>query len=704
MWSRIPSADKPTVLRRSSLLGAVSCTTIPRRTTCDYRFGLPRARVTVPRGGLEVFPKFWKISGKSLTKRMKEQIKYFYEFGPFRLDSEERLLSCHGKPVALAPKVTETLLFLLQNAGHLVDKEDLMRRVWPDAFVEEGSLNKNIFLLRKVLGQWDGGRQYIETIPRRGYRFVANVSQVEADKSPCMPRSPVGAKQATPASRIHWLRRQKVGHIVLLVGLTAGLGILWHHGRHRVASNLSSIRSLAVLPLENLSGDPSQNYFADGMTDELITNLGQIRWLRVISRTSVMQYRGTRKPLPQIASELHVEAIVEGTVVRSGDRVRITAQLVQAAEEKHLWAQSYEGNVKDVLGLQDEIAGAVAKQIRGTLSPSEEIRAGVERPANQEAYELYLKGEYLLNRATPVSLQTAIGYFQQTIEKDPNYAPAYLKLASCIQILAIKGGTSKKIAYPRAKLLIDKALELDPQFSAAHAVRGWSLLLYDLDFAAAGIEFKRAVELNPNSAEGHEGLSDYYSTMGQMQEAVDEAQRAREVEPLGSIVNDGLCRTLYFARRYDDALAQCKANLDLDSNQVLGLSQVAAVYAAKGMDAEATSMFLRSLEAADPPAIMISAAKNSASKSGLRGYWEALLPFIPENLDNGNIDSWDAAVAYTRAGNNEKAFTWLEKSVDERCFGITFLGVDPTFDPMRSDPRFVYLLRRVGLPESQARN
>jgi TolB-like protein/DNA-binding winged helix-turn-helix (wHTH) protein len=671
----------------------------------DCRSGFsPYAPHRTPPRSSEVLPKFWKNSGKIIAKRMQSQIKHLYVFGSFRFDPEERLLLRDGRPVPLSPKLTEALFLLVQNAGHLVGKDELMKRLWPDAFVEEGNLNKNIFVLRKTLGQWDGGLEYIETVSKRGYRFVAPVDRVAKTETPqIQTASALNAKEGTSArttARI-WTTLGIGAPLLLALIVVAAWQMNWRKREPAATSFTPAIHSIAVLPLEDLSGDPSENYFADGMTDELITRLGQLTSLRVISRTSAMQYRGAHKPLPQIAHELNVDAIVEGTVVRSGGKVRITAQLIQAHADKHLWAQSYDGDLKDVLSLQNAVANAIAKQIRMNLTPRQQIRAGVDRPANPEAYELYLKGEYSLNRETPDSLRTAIGYFQQTIEKDPNYAPAYVKLSSCIQILAIKRGTSKRIAYPRAKLLIDKALELDPQFSAAHAVRGWSLLLYDFDFAGAGIEFKRAVELDPNGVEGHQGLSDYYASMGQMRESVEEAQRARELDPLALIANVVLCRMLYFARRYDDALAQCKANLDLDANQVRGLSQVAAVYAAKGMDAEATSTFLRSLEAASPPKIMISAANSGASKSGLRGYWEALVPFIPENLDNGNIDSWDAAVAYTSAGNNDKALFWLTKSADARCFGITFLGVDPTFDRLRSDPRFVSLLRRVGLPGNQ---
>jgi TolB-like protein/DNA-binding winged helix-turn-helix (wHTH) protein/Tfp pilus assembly protein PilF len=633
---------------------------------------------------------------------MNQQTKHLYAFGPFRFDPEERLLLRDGKPVALAPKVAETLSLLVHDAGHLVEKDDLIKGLWPDAFVEEGNLNKNIFVLRKTLGQWDGGREYIETVPKRGYRFVAPVNQsVEEDSA---PQPPVEAKTPASSRWVQWLRTVKAMGILLLpvLAVFATWRIPWNRLAQSVPSDIPTIHSLAVLPLENLSGDPSQDYFADGMTDELITTLGQIRSLRVISRTSVMQYRGIHKTLLQIARELKVDAIVEGTVVRSGERVRITTQLIEASTDKHLWAQSYQADVRDVLGLQEEIATAIAQQIQIRLTPPQQIGMGSGRTINPDSYEWYLKGEYFLNRFTPNSTLKAAEYFQRAIEKDTNYAPAYCKLAGTYEILGNMGVIPNELAHLKAKPLIAKALELDPQSGAAHAVRGWSLLLKDLDFAAAGEDFKRAVELSPNQVEGHEGLGDYYATIGQMQQAVLEKERAREVDPVGLIVNWDLCRMLYFARRYDEALAQCKADVDLDTRSWRLFWQLGVVYAAKGMDSEAASAFLQAyvLEGASPG--MIAAMKSEERDSGLRGQWAAFVRLRNRNINNGKGDPFDLAVALAYAGESDKALTWLERAFEARAYGITYIGVDPTFDRLRSDPRFVLLLRRIGLPAAQS--
>ncbi len=581
-------------------------------------------------------------------------------FGVFDIDMQAGQLCKAGLRVKLQEQPFQVLAALLEHPGEVVTREELRQRLWPaDTFVDfDVSLNGALKKLRFALGDAADSPTFIETIPRRGYRFIATVKPVTVDF--------VNRSGPAWAGGLSWPQAAKMS----LIALAAAAAILvvwrldWRARSLAKTNSQTNIQSLAVLPLENLSGDPSQDYFADGMTDELITNLGQIGSLRVISRTSVMQYRGVHKPLPQIARELNVDTIVEGTVVRSGGQVRITAQLIQASADKHLWAQSYERDLKDVLGLQREIANAIAKHVGSTLAPPQ-IRLGSGRPTSPEVYESYLKGEYFLNRFTPDSIRKAADYFQQAIEKDPNYAPAYSKLAGCYQILAGMGAIPKKVAYPKAKVLVAKALELDPQFAAAHAVRGWSLLLYELDFATAGAELKRAVELNPNGVEGHQGLGDYYATMGQLQESVLEVERARELDPLASIVNSDLCTMLFFARRYDEALAQCKANLDLDPNSVRALWFIGDVYAAKGMNSEAVSTFLQAMQLGGAPPGMIAAAKTGDADMALRS---------------------------------------LEKAVEARCYGITYLAVNPMFDELRSDPRFVSLLRRIGLPQSQARN
>jgi TolB-like protein/DNA-binding winged helix-turn-helix (wHTH) protein/Tfp pilus assembly protein PilF len=620
--------------------------------------------------------------------------KNLYEFGPFRLDPAERSLLRDGKPVPLTPKAFELLVLLVENRGHLLNKDELIERVWPNTFVEEANLVQNVSVLRKALDDKNGGVQYIETVPKGGYRFTAAVVD---HTPPARVESP-----AAKAQRSRVTLRVAFGCVLTFLA-TAALVLAIQRGFHVRSSGAAvpRIQSLAVLPLESLPGDSSQDYFADGMTDALITSLGQISSLRVISRTSVMQYRGVHKPLPEIARELNVDAVVEGTVVRSSGRVRIAAQLIQASTDKHLWSQSYQRDLKDVLGLQQEIASAIAKQIRMTLTPGEQIWAGIGQPVNLEAYESYWRGEYFLNRVTPDSIRKAADYFQRAIEKDPNYSAAYIKLAACYELLSEMGAIPQKVAHPKVKPLIAKALELDPQFASAHAVRGWDLLDYDFDFAAAGSEFQRAVELNPNGAEGHLGLSEYYAIMGRMQESVQEAQRARELDPLDLMVNSNLCQALYFARSYDEALAQCKANLDLDPSSPLPDGLLGAIYAAKGLDSEAAAAFIQFEQLGGASPAMIAALQAGARDSGLPGFHTAWLQSHRARIAAGKEDPMMVASVYSCARDTDKALIWLEKAFKARRPSIFFVGVDPTFDSLRSDPRFASLLRQIGLHESQ---
>jgi TolB-like protein/DNA-binding winged helix-turn-helix (wHTH) protein len=620
-------------------------------------------------------------------------------FGMFEADLAARELYKRGRRVPLQEQPFRILVILLSRPGQIVTREELQSELWPNGTHVEFSegLDTALKKLRQALGDSAHNPTFIETIPRRGYRLIVSVSNgaellLNGATAPSQGRLVEGTS-LSPAITPRGFGWHRFPILLLLAVIVTAL-VVW---RTRPVTTSVPIGSLAVLPLENLSGDASQDYFADGMTDQLITNLGQIHSLRVISRTSAMQYRGVRKPLPQVARELQVDAIVEGTVLRSGDKVRITAQLIQAREDRHLWAQSFEGDLKDVLVLQENVSRAIASQVQMALVPGEHIRAGVDRPLNMEAYESYLKGEYYLNRFSAESIQQALVHFQQAVEKDSGYAPGYAKMSGCYRMLANMGVLSKPEANEKAKALDAKALELDPNFGPAHAGRGWGLLLYDLDFGTAGDEFRRAVELSPNSAEAHQGLGDYYATTGRLQEAVHEVERARELDPLASIVNQDLCRMLTFARRWDEALAQCKANLELDPNLARALWAIGDIYTAKGMESEALSYLLRGLKAVGAGPKMMAAAEAGASRGGLKGCWRALIPFALEAVRKGEMDAFSLAVVYTRAGNADKAISWLHEALKTRSFGISFLRVEPTFDPLRSDPRFLSLLKDLGL-------
>src|SRR5215470_5888661 len=435
-------------------------------------------------------------------------------FATFEVDLTAGELRKGGMKIKVHGQPFEVLAMLLERPGEIVPREEFKQKLWPtDTFVDfDHGVNTAVNRLREALGDSADSPRFIETLPRKGYRFIAPTETVV--EPPANPKNvdPPQDAEPTPARPTHLKLAVGVLSLALIVGVIGS--VVWKMVGGR---STPAIRSIAVLPLENLSGDANQGYFADGITDELIADLSQVSSLRVISRTSVMQYKGVRKPLPQIARELNVDAIVEGTVRLSDEQVRVTAQLIEASSDKHLWAQSYQGNLQNVFHFQTEIANAIAQQVHVALNPQGKV---ARKPVNPQAYEAYWRGEYFLDRLTPESLQKAADCFRDAIAKDPDYVSAYDKLSATYQILGNMGALSKEESQAKARLAVDKALALDPSYGPAHAGKGWDALLNDLNFNTAGFEFKRAAELNPNAVQGHEGLADYYAAVGQMNQAL----------------------------------------------------------------------------------------------------------------------------------------------------------------------------------------
>jgi TolB-like protein/Flp pilus assembly protein TadD len=453
-----------------------------------------------------------------------------------------------------------------------------------------------------------------------------------------------------------------------------------------------------VLPLDNLSGESSQDYFADGMTDELITDLAQISALRVISRTSAMVYKGARKPLPQIARELNVDAVVEGTVLRFGDQVRITAQLIQAADDKHLWAESYEGNVRDTLALQNKVAAAIAEQIRIKLNPQEQAALKNARVVNPEAYESYLKGRYFWNKRTASSLKVALAYFNQAIEEDPKYAQAYSGLADTYALLGDwqYGVMTPKEALPKAEAAAMKALELDDSLSEAHNSLAFCLEGFDWDFEAAGREFRRAIELKPGYATAHHWYSWHLSLVGRNSEAIAEMRRAENLDPLSLIINADLAELLLIAHLPDESIQQSRKTIDMDSNFALAHNQLAQAYLEKHMFEEAISEIQKAIQLSGGSPTCTANLARAYAASGKTATADRLLNDLKKSSASGDPHSAEIAMIYAALGNNDQAMTWLEKSYEERFNPGVLLR--PGFDPLRSDPRFQDLVHRIGLP------
>jgi TolB-like protein/DNA-binding winged helix-turn-helix (wHTH) protein/Tfp pilus assembly protein PilF len=630
-------------------------------------------------------------------------------FGVFELDIRAGELRKHGLRVRLQEQPLQVLAMLLQRPGEVVSREELQKKLWPaDTFVDfDHGLNKAINKIRDALGDSAESPRFVETVPRRGYRFLADVkvaATVEAgDAALAVPAVVgVGAGGSSPAAPEPELPKYlpvslawKISVVALLV-VIAALAAWKLHSKNGAAP---AIRSLAVLPLESLSNDASQDYFADGMTDELITDVGQIGALRVISRTSVMTYKHARKPLPEIARELNVDAVVEGTVLRSGDRVRISAQLIEAASDKHLWAQSYEGELRDTLALQSKVARAIAEQIQIKLNPQEQAALKNVKAVDPQAYESYLKGRYFWNKRTADGLKVARAYFDQAIEEDPNYAEAYSGLADTYALLGDwqYAVMTPSEALPKAKAAATKALELDNSLGEAHNSLAFCLDGFDWDLDAGGKEFRRAIELSPGYATAHHWYAWHLSLMGQYDEAIGEMKKAENLDPLSLIINADLAELLVLAHSYDEAVEQSRKTIAMDPNFALAHYQLGQAYLQKKMNAEALAELQKALALSpSSPTFMANLARAYVA-SGERGEAEKLLGDLKKRSSPAASYAPEVAVIYAALGDNDQAMSWLQKGYDERFNPGVLLR--PGLDPLRSDARFREMVGRVGLPQ-----
>ena len=635
-------------------------------------------------------------------------------FGTYEVSLHSGEVRKAGLRIRVQQQPLKLLEILLERPGEVVTREELRSRVWSDESFGDFDQAVNIAIgkLRSALGDSAENPRFIETLPKRGYRFIADVSVVDADAHPRRPESVAGdlpgsqkkkkelepkvqdAGLAVVHKRQQWPALQVIIGSALVVSLTIIFVVLFRSRGHAPAG----IRSLAVLPLENLSADASQNYFADGMTDELITDLAQISALRVISRTSVMVYKGARKPLPQIARELNVDAVVEGTVLRSGDQVRITAQLIEASTDKHLWSQSYEGELRDSLALQNNVARAIAEQIRINLTPQEQAALKNVKVVNPQAYESYLKGRYFWNKRTSDGLKVALAYFTQAIEEDPNYAQAYSGLADTYALLGDwqYAVMTPKEAFPKAKAAAIKALELDSAMGEAHNSLAFVLDGFDWDFDSAGKEFLRAIELNPGYATAHHWYAWHLSLLGRYDEAIEEMRKALNLDPLSLIINADLAELLVLAHSYDESIQQSRKTIRMDPNFALAHNQLAQAYLQKHMYGEAVAELQKALQLSGASPTSIANLARAYVVSGKRSEALELLSELKKRSNPDYSNASEIAMIYASFGDTDQAMNWLEKGYEERFNPGVLLR--PGFDPLRSDPRFQNLVHRIGLP------
>jgi TolB-like protein/DNA-binding winged helix-turn-helix (wHTH) protein len=664
---------------------------------------------------------------------MNKAVRQLYEFGPFVLDPGERLVRHGAARMELPPRAFDTLVALVENNGRLLEKDELMRTVWGDTVVEENNLSQVVYLLRKALRDGEDGARYIETVPKRGYRFVAEVREFEpaegngdgrsgifrfgpqasssprnrdlaalaarsASENSFHPAASVGTNGVEPlgrnaAARRGWLQ-WLVGGLAIITVLALLQGAGWKQKLFGEAA-ASPIRSVAVLPLQNLSNDPNQEYFVDGMTDELITDLAQIRELKVVSKTSIMQYKGTRTPLPQIGRDLGVDAVVEGSVLRSGDRVRITAQLIRTATDRHIWAETYDGDLRDVLSLQARVAEAITNQVKLNLTAEQSGRLRRAPIVNPEAFDLYLRGRYAWNQRNSESFHKAIQYFNQAIDKDSNFALAYSGLADSYTLLALYGeGTA---AMTEAKTAAEKALRLDRTLAEAHTSLAAVKILRDWDWQGAEQEFHRAIELNPNSAQAHHWYGNLLlGPEGRHDEAIAELLRAQELNPLSQIINADTGFAYYLAGRYDLALQAYQKVLAANPNFVPVHFYLLKYYRQTGQYDLWVKEIVEDTRLGGLPSLAESLQQLYA-QGGSRAVMEEMAKPRTSRFAGLRLDSCTSAEANAVLGRNVAALDALENCDRESEIALIYLKADPVWTNVRPETRFHELLRRLNL-------
>ena len=647
-------------------------------------------------------------------------------FGVFEADMEAGELRKHGLRLKLSEQPFQILAMLVARPGEVVSREVLRERLWPsDTFVDfDHGLNNAVMRLREVLGDSSDHPRFIETLPRRGYRFIAPVElkssgaehpapeAVASEKAAGIPgvsgkNGSANSEALLNAAQGHHNRRFSLPRIaVLAVAVLAGSalisGITVHYVRGVNASKGKANRSssLVVLPLENLSGDKEQDYFADGMTDDLIANLAKIHSLRVISRSTAMAYKGTHKPLPQIANELNVDAVVEGTVMRVGNRVRITAELVQVSTDQHLWADTYESPIGDVLALQNRVSSAIVDEIRINLTKEDKERLAQKPSVSPEAYEDYLKGRYYWNKRSGDGFEKAIGYFEEATRRDPQYALAYAGLADCYGIIGatIYGRLPAAEASPKAKAAAIRALEIDPSLAAAETSLATAKFNYDWDWAGAADGFKKAIQLDPGYSTAYQRYSLYLSAMGKFDDSFEEIKKARELEPLSISINTALGWRLYLAREYDRAIAQLRDTLEMDPASEWAHLNLGQAYEQKGQFGLAIEELQKAVELAHSSPLTISALAHAEALSGNHAMANKLLSQLEELSKKQYVSPYYVAIVYLGLGKNELAMNWLEKAYADRSNGLVFLKVEPELDPLRTNPHFITLQTRLSFP------
>lgn len=568
--------------------------------------------------------------------------RHFFEFGPFRVDSIDRVLLKGEEAVPLPPKVFDTLLLLVSHSGRLLEKEELMNQLWAGTFVEDGSLSRNISTLRKVLGDGAKGVQYIQTVPKRGYRFVAQVTEATQENS------------------------------------------------HTAVSDNSSLDSIAVLPFLDLSPQSDHEYFSDGLTQELINALTKVPGLRVVARTSAFQFKGTALDIRRIGERLNVKTVLEGSVRVENRRLRVTAQLNNVADGFHLWSENYDREMREVFAIQEEIAQSILTTLRIRLSGQSPRQLVSSHTRDMEAYQLYLRGRYFIG----VHFKQGINHLERAVALDTNYGSAYAALADAYGLLVSQSLVSTKEGLEKAKQYAKRALEIDETLAEAHSSLGY-IRHHEWDWTGATVELQRAIELNPSYAVAHHWYSHHLTSMGRIEESLMASQQALAFDPLDLLINNHLAWHYFYAHQYQLSIEQSQKTVALDANYPRSRMWLAEAYVEMGMYDRAVAELETTLQLTGSGPDYVAALGRAHARAGRHSKARWILKQLTE--ESRYVSPYGLALIHIGLGENDTAFEWLEKAYAERSSFMTYLLVDPRVNPIRDDPRFPGLLRRIGL-------
>jgi DNA-binding winged helix-turn-helix (wHTH) protein/TolB-like protein/Tfp pilus assembly protein PilF len=657
---------------------------------------------------------------------MSRKTKTFYDFGPFRVDAGEQRVWRGGEAITLTPKAFGVLLMLVEHAGQTLLKDELMKGVWPDSYVEENNLADNVSTLRKVLGDDPKRPKYIETVPRRGYRFVAEVAEVregdvelvvaertrarvviEEESGPGGAGRPAevaeGRAQSVPASRAAFGAGRRLRPVVIACLLLAGASLVAAYlylsaRRGASANNSTRIRSIAVLPFKPLLAGDRDESLEMGMADTLIARLGGVGRLTVRPINAVRKYTSLDDEAVKSGRELMVDAVLDGNIQKAGDRVRVTVRLVRVEQGETLWTKQFDEKFTDIFEVQDSISRRIGESLALELSGEEKERLTKRGTENTEAYQLYLKGRYFWNKFMPAENQKAAEYFKQAIAQDPGYAQAHSGLANAYAVAAVNNWLPSREAYPQAREEATKALELDGSLAEAQLTVGALTMFYDLDWAKAEGEMRRALELNPNYVDTYSVYSYLLSCTGRLDEGIKMARRGLDVDPLSVPLSDDTAGAYYLARRYDESLGQLRRSIDLDANHAGAYIFLGQVYEQQGKYDDAIAAYQKAIERSERTSNILGLLGHAYAVSGRRREALSVLDELKEMSGRKKyVSPYDLAVLYTGLGERGQAIDQLYMAYEARAGWIINLKIEPLFDPLRADPRYLELLRRMNL-------